>query len=94
VALGSIQPLTEYQGYLRGKDGRCVGLTSFPLYVPVVKNHGKLNFLEPSGPMYAHTGTSLPLPLLCSDIGCNTDHSEDKLDNLSSVTPGVYGDST
>jgi hypothetical protein len=39
----------EYQEYfLRGKGGRCVGLTTLP---PSCLEHGSLNLLEPSGPV-------------------------------------------
>ena len=39
-----------------GKGGRCVRLTTLP------PSCGNLNFLEPSGPLYACNGTALPLP--------------------------------
>ena len=46
-----------------GKGGRCVRLTTLPLSCAVVMKSGKLNFLEPSGPLQACNGTALPLPL-------------------------------
>ena len=51
----------EYQVYfLGGKDGRCVRLTTLPPSRTVVMKSGKLNFLEPSGPLQACNGTALP----------------------------------
>jgi hypothetical protein len=39
---------------------RCVGLTTLPLYVPIVLKSGSLELLEPSGPVQAYNGISLP----------------------------------
>jgi hypothetical protein len=51
----------EYQEYfLRGKGGRCLMLTSFPPYVPIVLKSGTLNLLETSGPVQACNGIALP----------------------------------
>jgi hypothetical protein len=46
-----------------GKGGRCVGLTTLPLYVLIVFKSGSLNLLEPYEPVLACNGTALPLPL-------------------------------
>jgi len=43
-----------------GKGGRCVRLTNLPPSCAVVMKSGKLNFLEPSGPLQACNGTALP----------------------------------
>jgi hypothetical protein len=40
-----------------------VGLTTLPLYVPIVLKSGSLNRQEPSGPVQACNGIALPLPL-------------------------------
>ena len=51
----------EYQEYFLGvKSGRCVRLTTLPPSCAVVTKSGKLNFLEPSGPVQACNGTALP----------------------------------
>jgi len=55
---------SEYQEYLLGgKGGQCVRLTTLPPSCAVVTKYGSLNFLEPSGPLQACNGNSLPLPL-------------------------------
>jgi len=42
----------NYQEYfLRGKGGRCLGLTIYRLHVPIVFKSESLNLLEPSGPV-------------------------------------------
>jgi len=46
-----------------GKGGRCVGLTTLPLHVPIVLKSGIFNLLEPSGPVQASNGIALPLLL-------------------------------
>jgi hypothetical protein len=43
-----------------GKGGRCVRMTNLPPYCAVVKKSGNLKFLEPSGPLQACNGTTLP----------------------------------
>jgi hypothetical protein len=54
----------EYQEYfLRGKGGRCVGLTTYHLHVPIVLKSWSLNLLKPSGPVQGCNGVALPLPL-------------------------------
>ena len=54
----------EYQEYfLGGKGGRCIRLTTLPPSCAVVTKSGDLNFLEPSGPVQACNGTSLPFLL-------------------------------
>ena len=51
----------EYQEhFLGGKDGRCVRLTTLQPSCAVVMKSGNLNFLEPSGPLRACSGTALP----------------------------------
>jgi len=62
VALGSTQPLTEMSTRRTswGKCGRCIRLTTLPPSCAVVMKSGKLNFLEPSGPLRACNGTDLP----------------------------------
>ena len=42
-----------------GKGGRCVRLTTLPLFCAVVIKPGNLNFLEPSEPLQACKGTAL-----------------------------------
>jgi len=44
-----------------GKSGRCIGLTTLHLHVPIVLTSGSLNLLEPSGPVQACNGIALPL---------------------------------
>jgi hypothetical protein len=63
MALGSTQPLKEMSTRLfsGGKGGRCVELTILSQFCAVVMKSGKLNFLEPSGPLQACNGTALPL---------------------------------
>jgi len=53
MALGSTQTLTEMS-----KGGRCVKLTNLPPSCAVVMKSGNLNFLEPSGPLWACNGTA------------------------------------
>jgi len=43
-----------------GKGGRCVWLTNLPPSCAVVMKSGNLKFLEPSGPLQACNGISLP----------------------------------
>jgi len=51
----------EYQEYFLGvKSGRCVKLTTYHHPVPLSRNLGALNFLEPSGPVQACNRTALP----------------------------------
>jgi hypothetical protein len=58
-ALGSTQPLkNEYQVNLGGKGGRCVRLTTYHLHVPMSRNLGAFNLLEPFGPLQACNGTA------------------------------------
>jgi len=58
MALVSTQPLTEMstRSISGGKGGRCIRLTTLPPCCVVMKS-GKLNFLEPSGPLLACNGT-------------------------------------
>jgi hypothetical protein len=66
MILGSTQLLTEMstRSLPGGKGSRCVGLTTLPPSCAVVMKSGKLNFLEPSGPLQACKGNALPfLPL-------------------------------
>jgi len=54
----------QYQEhFLWGKGGRCVRLTTLPPSCAFVIKSGKLNFLEPSGPLQACNGIALLLPL-------------------------------
>ena len=46
-----------------GKGGRYVRLTTLRTSCAVVMQSGDLNFLEPSGPLQACNGITLPLPL-------------------------------
>ena len=64
MALGSTQPLTEMSTRCIswGKDGRRVRLTTLPPSCAVVTKSGRLNFLEPSGPLQACNGTAVSLP--------------------------------
>src|SRR5215469_9463723 len=66
MALGSTQPLAEMSTRCIswGKGGRCLRLTTLPPSCAVIMKSGNLNFLEPSGPLQACSGTALPLPLL------------------------------
>jgi len=43
---------------------------NLPPSCAVVTKSGKLNFLEPSGPVQAYNGTALPLPLLVAGVTC------------------------
>jgi hypothetical protein len=45
-----------------GKGGRCVGLTTCHLHVPIVLKFGSLNLLETSGPVKGCNSFALPLP--------------------------------
>ena len=58
MALGLTQPLTEMStgNIFWGEGGRCIGLTTLHLCVPVVLKFGSLNLLEPSGPVQACSG--------------------------------------
>jgi hypothetical protein len=63
MALESTQPLTEMSTRnisWGGKGGRCVGLTTLHLHVPIVLKFASLNLLEPSGPVQACNGIALP----------------------------------
>jgi len=54
----------EYQEHFLGvKSGRCVRLTTLPTFCAVVTKSGKLNFLEPSGPVQTSNGIDLPFLL-------------------------------
>jgi len=64
MALGLTQPLIEMS--IRnicwgGKGGRCLGLTTLHLHVPIVLKSRSLNLLKPSGPVQACNGIALPL---------------------------------
>ena len=62
MALGfdSASNRNENQEYfLRGKGGRCIGLTTF--ISRIVMKSGSLNLLEPSGSVQACNGIALPL---------------------------------
>ena len=68
VALGPWVRLSLQQKRIPGvfpgvKGGRCVKLTTLPACCALFVKSGKLNFLEPSGPLQASNGTALPLPL-------------------------------
>ena len=67
MVLELTQPLTDMSprdiSWGRGIGGGYVGPTICELHVPIVFKFGSLNFLEPSGPLQARTGFSLPLPL-------------------------------
>jgi len=55
----------EYQVYFMGaQGGQCIRLTTLPPSCAVVMKSGKLNFLEPSGPLQACNGTALPSPYM------------------------------
>jgi hypothetical protein len=45
------------------KGGRCVGLTTLSLHVPIILKSGSLNLLETYGPLQACNGIDLPLSL-------------------------------
>jgi hypothetical protein len=61
MALWLTQPLTAMstRSISWGKDGRCVGLTTLHLHVPIVMKSGSLNLLETSGPIQACNGVAL-----------------------------------
>jgi len=60
----------EYQEHFLGvKGGRCVRLTTLAPSRAIVTKSGKLNFLEPSGPVQASNGTDLPFTRLSSVHG-------------------------
>ena len=64
----------EYQEYfLGGKGGRCVRLTTLPPSCAAVMKSASLNFLEPSGPVQACSGTVLPLALLIQGVPLATE---------------------
>ena len=53
---------TEFAAvWVWGKCGRCVGLTTLSLNVPIVMKYGNLSLLEPSGPVQACSGFASPL---------------------------------
>ena len=54
----------------RGKGGWCVRLTTLPSCAVVTKS-GNLNFLEPSGPLQACNGPTLPFSLADCVYTCN-----------------------
>jgi len=63
MALGLTQALTEMSTMnisWGGKGDWCVGLTALPLLVPVVLKSGSLSLLEPSGPLEACNGITVP----------------------------------
>jgi hypothetical protein len=62
MALGSTQTLTgmSTRSIPGGKWGRCVRLTTLPPSCAIVTKSGNLYFLEPSGPLQAFNGTTLP----------------------------------
>jgi len=51
-----------------GKGGRCIGLTTLHLHVPIGMKSGSLNLLEPSGPIQACNGIALRVPLISNII--------------------------
>ena len=53
----------EYQDNPGVKGRLCVRLTTNHLHVPLSRNLGGLNLLEPCGPVQACNVTALPLPL-------------------------------
>jgi len=64
IALWPWGRLSLYQKWVPGvfpggKGGRCVRLTTLPTSCAVVTKSGNLNFLEPSGPVQACSGTAL-----------------------------------
>jgi len=76
MALGLTQTLTEMStrkisDFLGGKGGRCVGLTTYHLHVPIVLKSGSLKLLEPSRPVQACHGTALPFRHLLTQLHIN-----------------------
>jgi len=68
-----------------GKGGRCVRLTTLPPSCAVVMKSGKINFLEPSGPLRACNGTALLLlyyKKLKKDNGLKNVKERNKHDNI------------
>jgi len=75
VALGSTQPLTkEYQVYfVRGKAAGAYGWQPYHLNVPTVLTAGRINHLEPSGPV--QTCTRLGLRFYSVSLHTTSNHS-------------------
>jgi hypothetical protein len=67
MALGSTQPLTE----MGVKAAGAYGLQPCHLHAPIVLKSGSLNLLEPSGPVKACNGISLPFTIYCMDLRLN-----------------------
>jgi len=66
MVLGSTQPLTEVstRSISWGQRRPVRKADNLPPSCAVVTKSGKLNFLEPSGPLRACNGTALPLPFI------------------------------
>ena len=64
IAPGSTQPLTEMSTriffFLGIKEAGTYGWQPYHLHVPIVLKSGRLNLLEPSGPVQACNGIALP----------------------------------
>jgi hypothetical protein len=58
MALGSTQPLVKMstRDVPGGEGGRCVRLTTYHHTVPMSRNLGALNLLDPSGPAWPVMG--------------------------------------
>jgi hypothetical protein len=63
LTLGSTQPLTEMStsNISWGVNVACAYSSHYHLHVPIVLKSGSLNILEPSGPVQACRGITLPL---------------------------------
>jgi hypothetical protein len=69
MALGSTQPVTEMSTrniFWGVKAAGAYGCQPYHLHVPIVLKSGRLNLLEPSGPVEACNGIAVPFTsLLC-----------------------------
>ena len=69
LTLGSIQPLTEKSTWSISwevKAAGAYGWQPYHLHVPIVLKSGSFNLLDPSGPVQACNGITLPLPFFDS----------------------------
>jgi hypothetical protein len=67
MALGSTQPLTEMSTMNNScgvKAADAYDWQPYHLHVPIVLKYGRLNLLEPYGPVQAMNGIALPLPFI------------------------------
>jgi len=65
--LGAPTPIWVPGAFSAGKGGRCVRLTILPSSCAVVMKYENPKFLEPSGPLQACNGTTLPFKIVVFD---------------------------